>query len=94
MTPTLLSLYSTDKLSLSILILFFFFFITLTFSNISSFKSSRWPPPPLPLYLPLFATSVPSLQSLICPFSSPRPPSLTAFICFLLEELLFLSFSF
>lgn len=91
MTPTLLSLYSTDKLSLSILILFFFFF-TLTFSNISSFKSSRWPPPPLPLYLPLFATSVPSLQSLICPFSSPRP--LTAFICFLLEELLFLSFSF
>lgn len=91
MTPTPLSLYSTDKLSLSILILIFF---TLTFSSISSFKSSRWPPPPLPLYLPLFATSVPSLRSLICPFSSPRPPSLTAFICFLLEELLFLSFSF
>lgn len=61
-----LSLYSSDKLSLSVLILFFFQ-VSLTFTYILSFKCSHCFSPP---YIPLFAPSVPSLYNLNGP-SSP-----------------------
>lgn len=70
MTPTLLSLYSTDKLSLSILILFFFFFflpsLSLTFRPLSPLAGLPHPSHSISLYLPpLFphsrVSSAPSL---------------------------------
>lgn len=69
MTPTLLSLYSTDKLSLSILILFFFYFLpslSLTFRPLSPLAGLPHPSHSISLYLPpLFphsrVSSAPSL---------------------------------